>query len=622
MSNLTPTNPNYNLSFQQLQEYGRGGYFYNTNVDPSMINYVIDTAVHAQRAEDKIEQMKKFDNGFQAALYYGDTETFVLSNHGHPVKLMSFRIIRACRLEKVDDGDKEIVQYALSFNVPDLPALFIDESVYNNDRLFIEKLQEHTRREVFRRPSQKRSAEIIRSVVAKILEKYVLQCFAGWIKDGSSIVYLHFPMDEGLFSTHQGKHSLVYPRRPDMAGQTPEIRACAADSFCRHYVAIHDMVARSIFFLYGHLGMISSLLPEFDHRLHGALYIHCPNPQILDSVKMLFQFFHDAPLDLSQPVDVFEQELWERKDETTLVMDRRTTDYAIHNCATLQSSISTGSFEMHGKGVVLLRSLPVILSSTITDLATFPGCLTVDLSLDKIDLPEVDDEVDSLPADPFAGYRLDFISFVEKNLSLLRQDLRWGMRWAVAEVDEELSQTAAEMLGAFAGIEAFVRRFYHAMSQDALLDTIIPKGWLTDIPGPFLELSAKSDIGTDIAETFLATLRMNVSRLRRVYTRDTFHLNFPPKKARVIFTYGDDICISSAMVTELCQAMRFSRPTVLAALAEAGVLNGRQVNGSTYLTRVSVKRINGTSTPLQVLRIPLARLETFGEMGVLDGKEG
>ena len=616
-----PTNPTYNAQFQNQQywEYNQRGNVTSVFNDPALVNYTIEKAVGEQKAIDKLEQFKNNHDAFQEVIMSNTSGTFLKDKSGHLVPLMDFYISKAIHLQH-KSGTKVNSLIAITINNENT-SVFLTDKEFFEDKKLVHALEKHTEKPIYLRSSLKRSAELVRQQVAKVCAEVIIPEFAGWVTSGGRMTYLHFELED-LTSTHQGEDSWMLPQQPDMSDRTMEVRACAAEFFCRYFKGVKDITTRAILFLSAHLGMLSSLLPEFGCRLPAALYLFCPAPHIQEVIRILFQSFQDPPLDLSLPERAFGHGLEERKDEIALILDHRTTDHAAHNAATLQCAISTGAFELKDKGEVLLQSLPVIISASVTDLAAFSGCLVIDLPPDGFDLPDDEGNADVQSVDPFSGYRLDFIAFTEEHLPQLREDLRKGKRWAATKIDEELSQPASDLLGTLRGIAVFARRYYQSIGRQDQFDRIVPEGWVNTVPAPFIELSAKADVGTDIADTFLEFLRQNITRLRKVRSRETFQLSYPPRKARVLFICGDDLCISSAKVTALCRAMRFSRTAVLAALADAGVLAGRRVNNTTYLSRVTVRRTDGSAVSLQVLKIPLAALETFGETSILAGKEG
>lgn len=69
---------------------------------------------------------------------------------------------------------------------------------------------------------------------------------------------------------------------------------------------------------------------------------------------------------------------------------------------------------------------------------------------------------------------------------------------------------------------------------------------------------------------------------------------------------------------QLCRRMRYSRPVVLDALAEAKYSAGKPINGAAKLSRIGVKNLEGVTIQLPVLKIPRSVLDEFGELDVLE----
>ena len=65
---------------------------------------------------------------------------------------------------------------------------------------------------------------------------------------------------------------------------------------------------------------------------------------------------------------------------------------------------------------------------------------------------------------------------------------------------------------------------------------------------------------------------------------------------------------------QICRRMRYSRPVVLDALAEAKYSAGKPINGAAKLSRIGVKNLDGVTIQLPVLKLPWDIVDEFGEV--------
>ena len=91
----------------------------------------------------------------------------------------------------------------------------------------------------------------------------------------------------------------------------------------------------------------------------------------------------------------------------------------------------------------------------------------------------------------------------------------------------------------------------------------------------------------------------------------------------ILAVFFDDgaLYFTSYAFRHVCQRLSQSCPVVVRALRQAGVLQGRPVNATTGLTRVSVWNQYGTRESRQVYKLPRKTFDHLGDPLILGEEE-
>ena len=85
----------------------------------------------------------------------------------------------------------------------------------------------------------------------------------------------------------------------------------------------------------------------------------------------------------------------------------------------------------------------------------------------------------------------------------------------------------------------------------------------------------------------------------------------------VYFDEGS-LYFTPAALKTVCQQLGYSRPVVLRALSNAGLLRGSRINQTTAMTRIQLWNVHGIPQPTAVYRLRRDAFERLGEPLLLD----
>ena len=591
----------------------------NTNVsynDPAVYAEKEKLAVENERYRCREQYRKQNETAF-AKLEVSYRQCLMTpAKTGEMIKVADFNFLSAQKVKQPDGN----IRYILNLTTkPDEP-LELTQKEYFNDKLLLAALSEHSGKTILTCRTIRNTADIFRQAISVFIKKTELPFQGGWTVIDGNPRFLEYANG----STHTEQGSLELPHAISTENRTPEVKACAAERLTSHFLRIKNAAARSVLFLIFHIALLYSLLRDLGYQVPGGLYLSVPDARVRAYAQDILTCFHDPVVSLDAAPGLFTRNLALWKDEALLLDDSRLTSNSAKNCETLRAVVATGSLVDEKGTARLLNSVPVVLSAQASDLGSFSHLVNLDLNDSDIEWPSFITEGVQANIDPH-GYALDFLASVESSIGVLRHDLESGRHWALAEGGSELTAPAMDFLGLFHGISHFLKRIYGSIGLAEVLDKVLPPEFFLEVPACLSEMAAKGSGGTDIADEFLYIVREEIKNLKGhqlLNSKASFKLNRPACLTSALFFDSEHIYITSAKIDQMCSRMRYSRPVILDALAEAGYSAGKTINLAAKLTRVTVKDAAGESKLLQVLKIPREVLEEFGEVSLLDGLEG
>ena len=163
----------------------------------------------------------------------------------------------------------------------------------------------------------------------------------------------------------------------------------------------------------------------------------------------------------------------------------------------------------------------------------------------------------------------------------------------------------------------FLKHGYSSLGLPDIFDEVVPSEAFSEVPACLAEMAVKASGDSEIADEFLFILREEIKLHRDknvFFPRDKYCMKRSASMTRALFYDDHYVFVSSAKVDQICRRMRYSRPVVLDALAEAKYSAGKPINGAAKLSRIGVKNLDGVTIQLPVLKLPWDIVDEFGEV--------
>lgn len=260
----------------------------------------------------------------------------------------------------------------------------------------------------------------------------------------------------------------------------------------------------------------------------------------------------------------------------------------------------------------------VILSSRASALTVAPDVMVLDLPSEAFNR-KLWLELEDCAADN-SEYLSGFLSFTEAHILELQEALKEGRRRAFQLSGGELNEECAETLGVFLGLDIFLGKFSKYCTA-VIAPVVHFDENTTETLVELLRQTTDKELCVNLADQFLAVGRAQIeSRTIQTYRKDR-----APKTEIGPIVYRDQeyLYFSSPAFFQVCDSLSQSRPAVLQALTEAGLFGGRQVNGTTAQTRITVCNVYGKSSSVKVYAISREAFDniSLGDPLVFDEEE-
>lgn len=503
--------------------------------------------------------------------------------------------------------------YLLYFNSPGLGPLAIPEKDFGNDKKLLTALENHTHSSVRKTPTLSNSAALLRKQVAGVLQTIEVPFQAGWMQYGEEMRFMQFA---DRFLSHQ-KGGMLQPLNfmPDVASKQA-VSSRATELLATALGKIKDPTLRGLLCLFVHLSFLYSLLLQLGYQVPLGLCLHCGSARAEEVCKGFFRFYEDFPIPLSLAEPVFARLLQERKDQAAVILDRWNSRSSSPNADLLEQAISSGGIAYKGcTGGTPLLALPVVLSTVTSQLSASPLLLTLDVRDGDFDW-EADDLYEMVDT---SEHFQAFAHFVGDHINDLKEALKAGRIWAMRNF-EDLPSSGIDMLAALYGVWTILVQYFNQGHIGVDFLDLVPADVFPDNLPQLEEILLKEEGGDDSGEIFLEIVREKVASKELCIFEIQQHRVREEGDIYSGILYTDaEIFIPSKAVDQICGVLSFSRPMVVSSLKAAGLLRGRPINRTTWLTRITVTDLNSQTHKLKGLKIAREDFEIFGEYELIGG---
>ena len=600
------TNPNH-----LAQSYAIPAEVINTS------NYFATQAIQSSNAltlatdkifhlESQIAQMQAAEDAFTQILEQDD-RLFVIDRTNRLVELLNHRVAECIHF--IPDAPFSVEQhYQITLDGVN-PVLCLSLADYYNDRRLLNALAELPNVHVsLLRRSVGLTAIALRLAFAKKTRVVFPHFWGGWLPTQNQ-QFAFFLTSENRTHTTSNLFSRYHPLTNFPTS------AEAIFSFQNFWDSALSPIQNSqlkwLVSLCLHTSCLYSLIRQLQQPLNCAFCFFNEDAATLEYFKSLFQQGNDIAFSLDLPPASFTMNLLERKDQTMVVLDKRTTPNAKANATLLQNTLQTAQIlwkNRREERFFPLQALPIILTSSSSSLSCAPHCLVIDLDCNDLDIStwlSTDGKLDSLVSE----HIFNFLKFAQQNIPAL-QELLETMQREVLRGKHDLSASSLQTMGILLAVDAFLGKYlklFHLDYPESAPATDACKNYLLNL------LQAATDqeyCCTDIVGQFISIVRAD-------FMNHTLHAqprNSPSSpSSNVVFFTENTLFFSASAFYSLCKRLSCSRPMLVRALASSGLIQGTPINDTTRMTRIRVANEGGSHRTESVYALLREAFDLFGD---------
>ena len=493
--------------------------------------------------------------------------------------------------------------YIIQFTGRDL-WLTLSEEQFSKDTQLVQAFSELPGVHVRLCRTTKLTATLLRQAVSAKIEVISPPFWGGWQQDKAhQFGFLVFANGHTSADTNR-KASLPVP----IEHMLEATMVTAVQRFAKATKPHSASSKQWLLLLAFHTAVLTTLLKQLGYPFPLALCVLTESTTVRTGLQTLFRWHGDSPLSLAFPPPLFADGLLNHKDEVLLIMDDCGSGFARANSELLGQVLTSRQVPWKNKRDLRyfpLQALPVILSSTASALTVHPDCLTVEVPSDLVcSVPD---------ASAFEASRQDylaaFVQYTTEHIDDLRRLLEDGRKQAFTLGGEGLTENCVSALGILLALDNFVRNFHrHCDLTVPPLNERFPDAldWLRDL---FQQTSDKLlDYGNLAAQFIVLTRKLLANGT--LCPCPTEYESMPT--GDLVYFDRTYLGFTRSAMSTISRSLGQSRPSVLHALSEAGLLLGKPVNSGTFLTRISTWSVYGQH---KTERVYLFARDLFNELG-------
>lgn len=482
------------------------------------------------------------------------------------------------------------------------------EQEFQNDAAFLQVLRELPGVQVGFVRSTKRTAMLLRQAISARIQVVVPAFWGGWLQTEIG-TYNFYRLNSCV--THSDGVRLE-TLSGTVSAQSPAVTATAAQQFGRFLAVVRGPRIQRLLTAWLHTAALSTLLDQLGYPMPLALCLFTADPGWLAFLKELFSWYGDRPVSLDEPPAAFSKGVLHRKDQPLVVLDQHRTKNAAANSVLLTDVLANRQVPWPlGKQSEFfpLQALPVILTSAASALSCSPAVVVLEVSPGDLD-------TSACTTKPRSGWEMlwghlqSFIGWTTDHVEHLAEVLECSRQCAYQLAGDAMAEDYVQALGVLLGIDAFLREFFCDCGGSVLVPEDKEDEWRDWLLALLEQTSEKELDYTDLADQFIAVARSQLlnGALRPCPTE---YRLLPDSD--IVFFDDRSLGFTAEAFRQVCRQLSQSRPMVLQALRQAGLLQGRPVNATTGLTRISIWNPYGIRETRQVYKLPREAFDQLGE---------
>lgn len=485
----------------------------------------------------------------------------------------------------------------------------LSEGDYFKDTILIAKLQEIKGIEVTIRKSMKTTAQLLRQAAARKLSVLPSSIYAGWSEqtDREPRFSVFSP-----FSSHRQDNCFSPPHvLPDVSPASAEL---AVQKWMPAFLLLQNTFVRWFLIHWFHMSALSSLLNRLGFPLPMGLYIFSDDPVGLAYLRRLFCWYGDSALSMGTAPELFNDGLLARKDQPLVIEEPHQSKYKKNNTATLEEMLISHKVPWkNGRDTQYLpvQALPTIFTPAISGLACSPNLIVLDFPSGQL-LSNQSAKIFP-PKEALNDYLSAFASYTAGHIAELHTQLNTACNEAWEISDGTLSEPCVDTLGIFLGIHHFLKSFYAShnytawLTGDAQADKLMPQ-----LLNLLQETTDKAELDGCLDNQFVS-IACSMIQHHQLDVLPLTQRHAALKDTAMIYFDDDSLYFTPAALKQICQQLNYSRPVVLRALSDAGLIQGSSINQTTAMTRIQLWNVHGISQSTAVYRLRRSAFERLGE---------
>lgn len=588
-------------------------------IPPGLFNYVASlqqqmnfASLDNERLRNQLQKKHLAEESYTAPLTFADHCICTQSKYGTWVPILNRTIEQAVYVAP-SPPLRSPPFYIIRFSQSEHPITLSEES-YFRDAILISRLQEAGGVEVTIRKSLKTTARLIRQAISRKLTVLPISIYAGWSKqnDGKPC-FSTFPP----FSSHWQAGSFLLPHV--LSDASPATAELAVQKWMPAFSLLQSSFASWFLTLWFHMSALSSLLNRLGFQLPLGLYLFSDDPVGLAYLRRLFCWFGDSALSMGIAPELFNDGLLARKDQPLVIEDTCQGKNAKLNTATLEEMLLSHSAPWkNGRNTQYLpiQALPTILAPIVSGLACSPNLIVLDLPSGQLLSSRFAKEFPL--QENLNEYLSAFANYTTRHIAELRAQLNTARDGAWEVSNGTLSESCVGVLGILLGLHRFLEDFYASYGFDTLplSDAQVDKQ-MPQLLNLLQETNDKAEVDGCLDNQFISIARSMI-QCHQLEARPLSQRRAASNGTTMVYFDGDSLYFTPAALKTVCQQLGYSRPVVLRALSDAGLLQGSRINQTTVMTRIQLWNVHGIPQPTAVYRLRRDAFERLGEPLLLD----
>lgn len=454
--------------------------------------------------------------------------------------------------------------------------------------------------------SKRRTGELLQQHLLQKAREEIIPFYLGWhFSENAWRFELINDTTHGTLDSVSPYHSDYHPAQKL---SSPAALLLAAEKLISLLEVIDRPDIRCTLCLWMHAAVLYSLLRGLGDQIPIGLCLYTPDAKVRRYLESLMSWFGDPAINLLQQAKSFMQSLASRKDQPLVI---RNSTSQTGNDKLFLHIVESGEIPLKiNKDISSLRlqSLPTVISGCANILSVSSRFATIDLEADSI-AAHTGERLETLKQ-YIPDYLNYFTHYVTEHIEELRNLISRGIETVLDNGCGFFNDDGVKTLGIMQGIQQFLKQFFFSLAPDEQMEkrisVFLEPANLQLFESALRKTASYGCDSEDIVSRFLFITNKMIDKQQfdMCSTHGVTSICCPDDSEQGSLYY-DDTCysFSGRAFQRICARCGETRPALLRALQEAGLLKGQGVNSETSKTRITIWDVNGNSKVIPVYNV-------------------